>query len=309
MPVKKLPVPRKRKTAAKTAAPRKSRKSQTPDVQQPPPDVEQTPARSASIPPQETPAPPTSETPQETPGASTSELPEEASVAQISDPQISLPTPQPHMPPAMPQPPATPSANLEKLKNETPATVKPIKESETPATVKPIKALDTILERPMDIVLKSRAQMNVPIPEETGPKSRTVIRNLILNNFKSYAGRQEVGPFHASFSSVVGPNGSGKSNVIDSLLFVFGFRASKMRQGKVSALIHNSAKFPNLDHCEVAVHFQEVMDLVCVFHHSISLHHILTLTANSPVAVRKSYRTPSLSFQERLSRTTPANIT
>ncbi|KAI8627170.1 condensin complex component SMC4 [Xylariaceae sp. FL1651] len=126
--------------------------------------------------------------------------------------------------------------------------------------VKPIQPMDTILEKPMDIVLKSR-QMPVLVAEDTGPKPRIVITYLILNNFKSYAGRQEVGPFHASFSSVVGPNGSGKSNVIDSLLFVFGFRASKMRQGKISALIHNSAAYPNLDHCEVAVHFQEVMDL------------------------------------------------
>ncbi|KAF5013985.1 hypothetical protein FDECE_15 [Fusarium decemcellulare] len=132
---------------------------------------------------------------------------------------------------------------------------------DTQATVKPIKPMDTIMERPMDIVLKSRT-MTIPIVEETTPKSRIVLTHLILNNFKSYAGRQEVGPFHASFSSVVGPNGSGKSNVIDSLLFVFGFRASKMRQGKISALIHNSAQHPNLDHCEVAVHFQEVMDQV-----------------------------------------------
>ena len=87
-----------------------------------------------------------------------------------------------------------------------------------------------------------------------------VIRQLVMTNFKSYAGRQVVGPFHASFSAVVGPNGSGKSNVIDSLLFVFGFRASKMRQGKISALIHNSAQFSNLDHCEVEVHFQEIID-------------------------------------------------
>lgn len=121
--------------------------------------------------------------------------------------------------------------------------------------------MDTILEKPMDIVLKSRT-MALPVVEDTGPKPRIVITNLVLINFKSYAGRQEVGPFHASFSSVVGPNGSGKSNVIDSLLFVFGFRASKMRQGKISALIHNSAQFPNLDYCEVEVHFQEVMDLV-----------------------------------------------
>ena len=120
---------------------------------------------------------------------------------------------------------------------------------ETQATVRPIKALDTVMEKPMDIVLKSRT-MVIPTVEETGPRARIVITYLILTNFKSYAGRQEVGPFHASFSSVVGPNGSGKSNVIDSLLFVFGFRASKMRQGKISALIHNSAQYPNLDHCE-----------------------------------------------------------
>ncbi|KAL5601426.1 hypothetical protein BROUX41_002587 [Berkeleyomyces rouxiae] len=124
---------------------------------------------------------------------------------------------------------------------------------------KPIKAMDTMLERPMDIVLKARTMPQPVVLDET-PKPRIVITYLILNNFKSYAGRQEVGPFHASFSSVVGPNGSGKSNVIDSLLFVFGFRASKMRQGKISALIHNSAQYPNLDHCEVAVHFHEVLD-------------------------------------------------
>ncbi|KAH8819586.1 RecF/RecN/SMC N terminal domain-containing protein [Xylogone sp. PMI_703] len=122
-----------------------------------------------------------------------------------------------------------------------------------------MKPSDTTPEKPLDIVLKSRS-MVAPIVESSGPKPRIVITYLILTNFKSYAGRQEVGPFHASFSAVVGPNGSGKSNVIDSLLFVFGFRASKMRQGKISALIHNSAAYPNLDYCEVAVHFREIMD-------------------------------------------------
>ncbi|KAL1836923.1 hypothetical protein VTJ49DRAFT_4500 [Mycothermus thermophilus] len=129
------------------------------------------------------------------------------------------------------------------------------------AASKPIKAMDTILEKPMDIMLKSRTMQLPTTVEDKGPKPRIVITYLVLTNFKSYAGRQEVGPFHASFSSVVGPNGSGKSNVIDSLLFVFGFRASKMRQGKISALIHNSAQYPNLDYCEVAVHFREVLDL------------------------------------------------
>ncbi|GAA5896181.1 condensin subunit SMC4 [Sporobolomyces salmoneus] len=71
-------------------------------------------------------------------------------------------------------------------------------------------------------------------------KPRLVIHQLVLENFKSYKGRGVIGPFHKSFSSIVGPNGSGKSNTIDALLFVFGFRASKMRQGKFSELIHNS---------------------------------------------------------------------
>lgn len=116
-------------------------------------------------------------------------------------------------------------------------------------------------ENPMDTLLKTREVPPSATQEPSITKRRMVITHLVLTNFKSYAGRQVVGPFHVSFSSVVGPNGSGKSNVIDSLLFVFGFRASKMRQGKISALIHNSVNFPNLPFCEVEVHFQEVLDL------------------------------------------------
>jgi structural maintenance of chromosome 4 len=174
-------------------------------------------------------------------------------------PEISppLPTPQPSTSPEPSQSHSAPLADITTTLNDRPRTA----ESQS-SQIKLIKPLDTILEKPMDIVLKSRSTA-IPVVQNTGPKARTIITYLILTNFKSYAGRQEVGPFHASFSSVVGPNGSGKSNVIDSLLFVFGFRASKMRQGKISALIHNSAAHPDLDHCEVAVHFQEVMDLVC----------------------------------------------
>lgn len=176
-----------------------------------------------------------------------------ASTPELEPP--AMPTPQPSMSPEPSELQATPLADI------TTASIneqrRPIED--TLLAVKPIKAMDTILEKPMDIVLKSRT-MTVPIIEDATPKARTVIKYLILTNFKSYAGKQEVGPFHASFSSVVGPNGSGKSNVIDSLLFVFGFRASKMRQGKLSALIHNSAQYPDLEFCEVAVHFQEVMD-------------------------------------------------
>lgn len=56
---------------------------------------------------------------------------------------------------------------------------------------------------------------------------------MVLENFKSYGGVRDVGPFHKRFSSIVGPNGSGKSNVIDAMLFVFGKKAKKLRLNKV----------------------------------------------------------------------------
>ncbi|CAB4275028.1 unnamed protein product [Prunus armeniaca] len=90
---------------------------------------------------------------------------------------------------------------------------------------------------------------------------RLFIREMVMRNFKSYAGEQRVGPFHKSFSAVVGPNGSGKSNVIDAMLFVFGKRAKQMRLNKVSELIHNSTNHQNLDSAGVSVHFQEIFDL------------------------------------------------
>ncbi|KAJ3368343.1 hypothetical protein GGF31_006434 [Allomyces arbusculus] len=102
------------------------------------------------------------------------------------------------------------------------------------------------------------------LPPPPGPAPlngpRLVMTRMVLTNFKSYAGRQEIGPFHKSFTAVVGPNGSGKSNVIDALLFVFGYRASKMRQNKLGNLVHYSEKFPNLDQCTVEIHFQELQE-------------------------------------------------
>ncbi|PLW33739.1 hypothetical protein PCASD_12507 [Puccinia coronata f. sp. avenae] len=91
---------------------------------------------------------------------------------------------------------------------------------------------------------------------------RLVIDRIVLVNFKSYAGRQVIGPFHKSFSAIVGPNGSGKSNTIDALLFVFGFKATKMRQGKLSELIHNSSASPpgGFESCSVEVWFKTIID-------------------------------------------------
>ncbi|MCJ1416909.1 hypothetical protein MMC32_003248 [Xylographa parallela] len=199
---------------------------------------------------------PMSPTKKASPRKRKSTAPAKRSRGSISTDPPQLPTPQPSVTPKPSQLHGTPLADITKTTINEQATPK---DSQTDSVK--VKPLETILEKPMDIVIRTRALGVAPTQEPIGSRSRTVIKYLVLTNFKSYAGRQEVGPFHASFSSVVGPNGSGKSNVIDSLLFVFGFRASKMRQGKISALIHNSSGFPDLGFCEVEVHFEEVMDL------------------------------------------------
>ncbi|CAH0403323.1 unnamed protein product [Chilo suppressalis] len=94
--------------------------------------------------------------------------------------------------------------------------------------------------------------------DATGP--RLIITHIVNENFKSYAGVQTLGPFHKSFTAIIGPNGSGKSNVIDSMLFVFGYRATKIRSKKISVLIHSSSKYPNINSATVAVHFCQIID-------------------------------------------------
>lgn len=98
-----------------------------------------------------------------------------------------------------------------------------------------------------------------PNPPER--KARLLITKMEMENFKSYGGLREIGPFHKCFSSIVGPNGSGKSNVIDAMLFVFGKRAKKLRLNKVSELIHRSDTYPNLDFARVSVHFVDILDV------------------------------------------------
>ncbi|OLP75020.1 Structural maintenance of chromosomes protein 1B, partial [Symbiodinium microadriaticum] len=45
------------------------------------------------------------------------------------------------------------------------------------------------------------------------PASMARVEKLVIENFKSYAGRHEIGPFD-KFTCIIGPNGSGKSNVM-----------------------------------------------------------------------------------------------
>lgn len=111
------------------------------------------------------------------------------------------------------------------------------------------------------------------------------IKEMILENFKSYAGTQRIGPFHKveqqgvlcvhlsachenaprsflafrtqNMSAIIGPNGCGKSNIIDALLFIFGKRAKKLRLNRISELIHNSSEEARPQQARVTVNFAE----------------------------------------------------
>lgn len=49
---------------------------------------------------------------------------------------------------------------------------------------------------PPNVPLSQARTQPPPLEEPTGPRSRLVIHKMALINFKSYAGRQEIGPFH-----------------------------------------------------------------------------------------------------------------
>ncbi|VDO24177.1 unnamed protein product [Haemonchus placei] len=101
-----------------------------------------------------------------------------------------------------------------------------------------------------------------PCMKPDGSGARLVIKEIVATNFKSYFGRQRIGPFHKNFTAIIGPNGSGKSNVIDSLLFVFGYKASKIRSKKLSVLIHSSRGHDDINSCSVEVFFEQIIDKV-----------------------------------------------
>jgi len=49
------------------------------------------------------------------------------------------------------------------------------------------------------------------------------------------------------------------------MLFVFGYRANKIRSKKLSVLIHNSENHKSASSCTVEVHFEKIVDLVSQF--------------------------------------------
>ncbi|KAI6656566.1 Structural maintenance of chromosomes protein 4 [Oopsacas minuta] len=105
------------------------------------------------------------------------------------------------------------------------------------------------------------SQPDSPVSPDKESPPRLFITHIEAENFKSYAGKKTIGPFIQKFTCIIGPNGSGKSNVIDAVLFVFGYRARKIRSKKLSVLIHKSAEFPNFRSCKVTVYFQQIRDI------------------------------------------------
>lgn len=71
---------------------------------------------------------------------------------------------------------------------------------------------------------------------------KLILKSIKLFNFKSYKGLHEINNIDSCFTAIVGPNGSGKSNIIDSILFVLGFRAKKMRHSQITDLIYSDGE-------------------------------------------------------------------
>ncbi|XP_057694289.1 structural maintenance of chromosomes protein 4 [Corythoichthys intestinalis] len=136
------------------------------------------------------------------------------------------------------------------------------KEAPPPPTTDPPagEAAEAVDSRPLEEILGSIPPPPPPAMTNEPGAPRLMITHLVNRNFKSYAGEQILGPFHKRFSCIIGPNGSGKSNVIDSMLFVFGYRAQKIRSKKLSVLIHSSDQHKDVQSCTVEVHFQKIID-------------------------------------------------
>jgi structural maintenance of chromosome 2 len=68
------------------------------------------------------------------------------------------------------------------------------------------------------------------------------IRHIILEGFKSYRERTDIGPFDPHFNAITGLNGSGKSNILDAICFVLGLSSMAL----VSSIITSTNNYLKL---------------------------------------------------------------
>lgn len=81
---------------------------------------------------------------------------------------------------------------------------------------------------------EEEAILGVEAPDFQAASGR--IDRIVVENFKSYKGRQTIGPFK-NFTAIIGPNGSGKSNLMDAISFVLGIRTQHLR-GSLRELLY-----------------------------------------------------------------------
>uniref|UniRef100_A0A4W6FZ68 Structural maintenance of chromosomes protein n=1 Tax=Lates calcarifer TaxID=8187 RepID=A0A4W6FZ68_LATCA len=95
------------------------------------------------------------------------------------------------------------------------------------------------------------------------------LKQIDVENFKSWRGKQVIGPF-MRFNCIIGTNGSGKSNVMDALSFVMGERVASLRVKHLRDLVHGAhIGRPVSDTARVAMRYCDNKDLETVFCRSI----------------------------------------
>uniref|UniRef100_A0A8D0A5J5 Structural maintenance of chromosomes protein 1B-like n=1 Tax=Sander lucioperca TaxID=283035 RepID=A0A8D0A5J5_SANLU len=95
------------------------------------------------------------------------------------------------------------------------------------------------------------------------------LKQIDIENFKSWRGKKVIGPF-MRFNCIIGTNGSGKSNVMDALSFAMGERAASLRVKHLKDLIHGAhIGRPVLDTARVAMRYCDDDDKETIFCRSI----------------------------------------
>ncbi|CAE7697756.1 SMC1 [Symbiodinium sp. CCMP2592] len=99
------------------------------------------------------------------------------------------------------------------------------------------------------------------------PASMARVEKLVIENFKSYAGRHEIGPFD-KFTCIIGPNGSGKSNVMDAISFCLGIKTKHLRGERLKDLVYRREEETvdqNTRSAEVVMAFRSAKGIMMYF--------------------------------------------
>lgn len=85
-------------------------------------------------------------------------------------------------------------------------------------------------------------QLHIVTVQETLSKGYPMyIKQIVIDGFKSYAHRTEIGPFDPMFNAITGLNGSGKSNILDAICFLLGISnlsQVNLRQCEMNEVLH-----------------------------------------------------------------------